>query len=248
MKTKAQTNKLQKNSGVILPLGLVLTLFTIYSLLEIKTANASIPITNLIDRVDPYDFPHQVEIQLEQPSSEIVKEMLKKPQIDLVDEIIISDNPNLIEVDNPIEEIDEKNPSEAPIVFVEVEEPEDLDNDSHLLLDLVEEVPIYPGCEKGNKNEKKACLEKKIRRLVQRKFNGDLVGSLGLSSGNKNIYINFIITKTGDVEVVASRAAHIRLEKEGERVVRLLPKMKPGRQNGRDVNVSYMLPISVKVE
>ena len=45
-----------------------------------------------------------------------------------------------------------------------------------------------------------------------------------------------------------SRAPHPRLEKEAARVVNMLPKMKPGRQRGRAVVVSYTLPITFLVQ
>ena len=110
-------------------------------------------------------------------------------------------------------------------------------------------MPIYPGCEKFSSNtELRQCMSKKIARLVQRKFNTDLAGDLGLSPGKKKIYIQFKITKTGGIEIVGARAPHPRLEKEAKRVVMLLPKMTPGRQRGRPVNVTYMLPISFNVE
>ena len=47
---------------------------------------------------------------------------------------------------------------------------------------------------------------------------------------------------------MGARAPHARLEKEAKRVVGLLPKMIPGKQRGRPVNVTYMLPISFNVE
>ena len=112
---------------------------------------------------------------------------------------------------------------------------------------IIEDVPVYPGC-KGTKKEKKACLNRSLQKHVVRKFNADLAGDLGLEPGKKKIYIQFKITKTGGIEIVAARAPHPRLEKEARRVVSLIPKMTPGKQRGRPVNVTYMLPISFNVE
>ncbi len=44
-----------------------------------------------------------------------------------------------------------------------------------IILDLVEQVPIFPGCEKLSTNgERKACMSEKISKLVQRKFNTNI--------------------------------------------------------------------------
>ncbi|WP_457610622.1 energy transducer TonB, partial [Lutibacter sp.] len=41
---------------------------------------------------------------------------------------------------------------------------------------------------------------------------------------------------------------HKRLQAEAIRVIKLLPKMIPGKQRGRPVGVKYSLPIAFKVE
>ena len=87
-----------------------------------------------------------------------------------------------------------------------------------------------------------------MQKHIQRKFNGDLASDLGLPPGKQKIYIQFRITKTGTIEILGARAPHKRLEKEAKRVVNLLPRMTPGKQRGRPVNVTYMLPISFNVE
>ena len=90
------------------------------------------------------------------------------------------------------------------------------------------------------------CL-KKIAKFVQRKFNTDLAGDLGLT-GRQRISVIFKINKTGDVTGVRARAPHPRLEKEAQRVINLLPKMQPGKQRGVAVTVPYSLPIIFQVQ
>ena len=86
-----------------------------------------------------------------------------------------------------------------------------------------------------------------MQKHVSRKFNADLAGDLGLS-GKQKIYVQFKITKTGGIQIIGARAPHKKLEKEARRVVNLLPKMQPGKQRGRPVNVTYMLPITFDVQ
>ena len=107
---------------------------------------------------------------------------------------------------------------------------------------VIEEVPIFPGCEIGNNLEKRNCMSKKIAIFFQKEFNLDLAADLGLS-GRQRIIVNFKIDQRGNVVGVRARAPHPRLEREAIRAASLLPKMKPGIQRGKAVTVQYSLPI-----
>lgn len=250
MKRKAHKYNLQKSSGFNLPLGLVLTLFMVYGLLESKTAIASeIPIINSFEIEDPYNFPDEIEFQMEKPKPlELKKELNKPPILDLINLVESVDNSEVLVKEKVISINRDNGSNNFSDEFTEVNPPEDIEDDRHLIMDLVDEVPIYPGCEKVKKGDKRDCFEKKLRKLVQKRFDGDLVNNLGLSPGKKNIYVKFVITKSGNIMISGSRAPHIALKKEGERIVRSIPKMIPGKQNGKEVNVTYMLPISLRVE
>ena len=111
----------------------------------------------------------------------------------------------------------------------------------------VENVPIFPGCEKGNNAKRSKCMSEKISKFVQKRFNTKLAGNLGLS-GRQRISVIFKIDKLGDVGGVRARAPHPKLEDEAIRVINLLPKMKPGMQLGKAVIVPYSLPIIFQVQ
>ena len=112
---------------------------------------------------------------------------------------------------------------------------------------IIENVPIFPGCERGNNEKKRKCMSDKIAKFVQRKFNTDLAGDLGLT-GRQRISVIFKIDKSGNVTGVRARAPHPKLEEEAIRVISLLPKMKPGLQKGEPVIVPYSLPIIFEVQ
>ncbi|OIQ37040.1 MAG: hypothetical protein BM563_09500, partial [Bacteroidetes bacterium MedPE-SWsnd-G1] len=57
----------------------------------------------------------------------------------------------------------------------------------------------------------------------------------------------FKILKTGNIEIVGVRAPHPDLEKETRRDIGLLPEIKPGKFDGKEVNVMYMLPITFNI-
>lgn len=109
-----------------------------------------------------------------------------------------------------------------------------------------EEVPIYPGCI-GNNEELRNCYNKSVQRFIARKFNADLTRNLGLSPGKKKIYIQYKINKTGEVEFIEARAPHQALKDEAKRLINLMPKMTPGKQNGKIVVTTHMIPISFSV-
>ena len=159
-----------------------------------------------------------------------------------------------IEVVEDEEEVEEtviestETEQDAEIVEVEEVEVEEVEEDLEVPFAVIENVPVFPGCEKKKGNAaKKKCMSEKVAKFVNKKFNTDLAGDLGLS-GRQRINVIFKINKSGDVVGVRSRAPHPRLEKEAARVINLLPKMKPGRQRGKAVIVPYSLPITFQVQ
>ena len=113
---------------------------------------------------------------------------------------------------------------------------------------VIENVPIYPGCEKESGNDaKKKCMSSKISEFINKKFNSDLASDLGLE-GRQRIAVQFKIDKSGRVTDVRARAPHPRLEKEAMEVVQSLPNMTPGKQRGKPVGVLYSLPIVFDIQ
>ncbi len=112
---------------------------------------------------------------------------------------------------------------------------------------LIEEVPIFPGCESLKTNAERAkCFSQNVAMHVNRNFNIKLADSLGLK-GRQRINVIFKVSNTGDITDVRSRAESVFLEAEAERVVKSLPKMLPGSMKGENVNVPYSLPIIFEV-
>ncbi len=124
--------------------------------------------------------------------------------------------------------------------------PKDLSDAGAVPFIVVDQVPVYPGCE--NAPDQKKCMSDKITELIRSNFNTDLSKNLGLKKGKKRVYVQFTIDKTGNITDIRSRGPHKDLEKEATRVIELLPKMQPGKQKGKKVDVKYTLPISFIVE
>ena len=139
-------------------------------------------------------------------------------------------------------------------IKIEVREPKgdyihDTNNEIDVPFSIIEQVPLIEGCETlVNLKEQKECFLNKINEHVMKNFNTELANTLGLEKGVKRIFVSFKIDVNGDVVDVKARAPHPDLEKEAIRVINLLPKMTPGTDKGKQVNVPYSLPITFKVD
>ena len=128
----------------------------------------------------------------------------------------------------------------------------DFDKNSNIETDgvpfsSIETVPAYPGCDLISNNETiKDCTSSLISQFVNSTFNTKAVEKFAKKGSNK-IYVKFTISKTGNIEDIKARAASPELAEEAKRVVAQLPKMQPGIQDGKPVNVLYSLPIIFKI-
>ncbi|TYB72191.1 energy transducer TonB [Bizionia gelidisalsuginis] len=161
--------------------------------------------------------------------------------------------PEVIDVIEDEEEIEEtviestETSQEEEIVEVEEVVIEEIEEDVEVSFAVIENVPIFPGCESGTNAQKKKCMSDKINQIVRKKFDAELGSELGLS-GKQKISVFFTIDKVGNIVNVRTRAPHPRLEKEAQRVVGLIPQMKPGKQRGKPVKVTFYLPISFNIQ
>ena len=110
----------------------------------------------------------------------------------------------------------------------------------------IENVPIYPGCDKSSNEKKRKCMYERIAKFVAKEFSKSLAGKLGLT-GRQRISVIFKIDTLGRVVGTRARAAHLKLEREAIRVINMLPILKPGTHDGKKVIVPYALPIVFQV-
>ncbi len=63
------------------------------------------------------------------------------------------------------------------------------------------------------------------------------------------VFVSFVIEKDGSVnEVKVMRGIGGGCDEEAVRVIKAMPKWKPGKQDGKPVRVSYMMPITFKLQ
>ncbi|GAB1308138.1 energy transducer TonB [Urechidicola sp. KH5] len=250
MKNKKHSDRLQKSSGLFMQLGLVLTLLTVYALFEHKTEKNQSTVLITVSSEHDTEFIMK-DYKIEENKVEQTQDpQPRKEQAKLYDEIEEIDNDEKEKAENEI--LTKPESKESPDIerqLVDVgDEPEEFDDDTHLI-NTVQEVPIFPGCEKKkSKVDRRACFEQKVGRFINRRFDTSIAESLSLREGKQRIYVQFLINKNGQIEVIDARAPHKRLESEGKRVVDQLPQMTPGKQNGKPVKVSYMVPITFEIQ
>ncbi|WP_378185693.1 energy transducer TonB [Aquimarina sp. W85] len=230
---------LTRRSTLFLQLGLILVLFITWQGIEWKTYDKSnIDIGQVdLDELEEEDVPITQDLSVPPPPPP------PPPAPEIID--VVEDEE---EVEETIIESTETNQEEE---IVEVEEVVDVEEDEVIAdvpFAVIENVPVFPGCEGENGNDaKKKCMSDKVKTFINRKFNTDLGSELGLSGVNR-IYVRFKIDKSGNIVGVQARGPHPRLEKEAQRVVNMLPKMTPGKQRGKSVGVLYSLPIVFQVQ
>ncbi len=238
---KNPKQQLENYSKIFLQIGLVLTLFITYALIEHKTYEKnnlkSLGQANMIDDMKE-DIPI-IEIQDLKPPPQ-------KTPPPVVEQIkVVEDD---LKIEETVIESTETDETEGVIVdtndIVEVEEVEEVVEDIPFV--LIENVPVYPGC-KGDNKKLKACFTKKVTEYFGKNFDVGLAGELGLQAGKKKMFVVFRIDRTGKVSNVKARGPHPRLEKEVVKIISSLPKMTPGKQRGTPVGVSYSIPITFEV-
>lgn len=230
---------LENYRNIFVQLGLVLALVVIYFLFENKTYEKEVTSLSYQTSYVSNDVESVVDIKVEKP----IPKTKRRQEVTTIEKI---DN------DEDIEETLVKNTDIDEDTFIDVNDIEDVKidepiDDSEVPFVALESVPVFPGCT-GTNEEKKKCFERKIKRFIYEKFNTEIASDIGLSTGTQKIHTIFKIDKNGNVIDILTRASHKSLQKEAVRVLKLLPKMEPGKQNNRKVTVKYAIPIIFKVQ
>ncbi|WP_457610621.1 energy transducer TonB [Lutibacter sp.] len=233
---------LENYSKILIQLGLVLSLFIVYEFINMKTYPKSIKgLTGDIVAVDDTEETidiKKIEVEVKPVAKTVIPDKILKVE-------------DKIDVEETIIESTETDESEAIMIdpnkqIKSVEEEETIVEDVPFM--IIENVPVFPGC-KGNNAELRACFSSQMSKFVSKNFDSELASDIGLSSGSiQRIFVMFKIDKDGNITNIQARAPHKKLKEEAIRVIKLLPKMTPGKQRGRAVGVRYGLPIVFRVE
>lgn len=240
MESKKSTKaNVGRNSSLYFAIGLALMLFLTNYAINYKSYDKSDIDIGSLNLQDEFEEEIPITEQLQTPPP-------PPPPPPAAPEVIeiVEDEAEVPETVIESTETDQK----EKIVEVQQVEVAEVEEDIEVPFAVIENVPVYPGCENEKTNEaKKNCMSEEITKFIGKKFNTELASELGLT-GRQRINVIFKIDKTGSITGVRARAPHPGLEKEAARVVNLLPKMKPGKQRGKAVTVPYSLPIVFQVQ
>ena len=116
-----------------------------------------------------------------------------------------------------------------------VPEMGEVGNPEHEVYQIVDEMPEFPGGEEK--------LIEFVSKNVEYPQEAKEKGVQG------RVFVGFVIEKDGSVgNVTLLRGIGHGCDVEAVRVVKMLPKWKPGKHNGEFVRVSYQIPILFKLE
>jgi len=107
-------------------------------------------------------------------------------------------------------------------------------SDSTAVFTIVEEMPLFPGGDEA-RNQFLADSINYPEKAIQKRIQG-------------TVYVSFIIDGEGSVtDVKILRGIGGGCDEEALRVVRMMPKWIPGKQDGKAVRVLFNMPIYFKL-
>ena len=231
---KSEKVDLTKNSSLYFVIGLSVVLFVSWQAIEWKTYKKTYDYEALnVEDDDDEEIPITEQLKTPPPPP--------PPPPPPAPEII-----EIVEDEEDVEEtvIESTETNEEEIIeIVEVEE-EELDIDVPFA--VIEDVPIFPGCERVKKSERRNCFQEKMNKHIRKNFRyPEIAQEMGIQG---RVYVNFIIAKDGKITNIRMRGPDKNLEKEAQRIIAKLPSMTPGKQRGRPVRVPFSIPITFRLQ
>ncbi len=111
---------------------------------------------------------------------------------------------------------------------------------------VIEDVPVFPGCEDVEKNQLRNCFQEQMNKHIKRNFRyPEIAQEMGIQG---RVFVNFIISEDGSITNIRMRGPDKNLEDEAKRIISLLPNMTPGKQRGRPVRVPFSIPIVFRLQ
>jgi len=233
---KNEKADLSKNSSLYFVIGLSLILLISWQAIEWKTYDKSLYGYEALDVEEDDDEEIPITEQLKTPPP-------PPPPPPPAPEVI-----EVVEDEEEVEEtvIESTETNEDEIVEVEEVEIEEDFEDVDVPFAVIEDVPIFPGCEKVAKSERRNCFQEKMNTHIRKNFRyPEIAQEMGIQG---RVYVNFIIAKDGSISNIRMRGPDKNLEAEAQRIISKLPQMTPGKQRGRPVRVPFSIPITFRLQ
>ena len=222
---KSENASLEKDKLVYVLMGLVFTLSLVYVALEWTERE----VTKYEVTDTEFLFEEEVEIQ------QTTQETPPPPPPPAVQEVEVL---NVVEDNVETESIEvnaEDDKAEEVVIAAPVEAPVE-EEEEEVVFVVVESMPEFPGGQQA--------LFKYLSENVKYPVIAQENGIQG------RVICQFVVNKDGsivEVEVVRS-GGDPSLDKEAIRVIKSMPKWKPGKQRGKPVRVKYTVPVNFKLQ
>ena len=175
---------LNKNRNLYFVIGLTFVTFITWQAIESKTYEKTFDYEALnVEDDDDEDIPITEQIKTPPPPP-------PPPPAPEVIEVVEDEE----EVEETVIESTETDQDEIIIEEIEVEDEfEDID----VPFAVIEDVPIFPGCESVAKSQRRACFQEQMNKHIRKNFRyPDIAQEMGIQG---RVYVNFIIAKDGSI-------------------------------------------------
>ena len=204
-------------------IGLIISLALAWVVFEIKS----------YDKRELADVGRTVEV-VEEEMVEITKQEQKPQPVEVPKQ---TTQIQVVEDDVEVEDIEinaevDQNEVIEEYIAPEVEEEEVVEAE---IFTIVEEMPEFPG-----------GMAKLADYLAKNIKYPQMARESGIQG---RVFVNFVVEPDGHVSNVnVMRSLGGGCDEEAMRVVKSMPKWKPGKQRGKAVRVSYILPVNFKLQ
>jgi periplasmic protein TonB len=207
--------------GLVIALGIVFVAFNIHDSVRSAAGFGDMDATTIEDEVIPVTRAEEIKPPPPPPPPKVVDVLT-----------IVDDN---VEIDIELE-IDDSEADKATIIdaLPQIQKKEEVVEESEIFV-VVEDMPEFPGGETA------------LRSFINKNVNYPVIAAENGIQGK--VYVRFVVDKDGSVtNAEIARGIDPSLDQEALRVVRTLPKWKPGKQRGKPVRVSYTVPINFQLQ
>ena len=222
---------LAKNSALYFAIGLCLVLFLSWKMVEYKTyEKESVDIGMLTVDDDEEEVPLTEQLKTpppppSPPAPQIIE--VVEDEEDVEETVIESTETTQEEVIEEVEVLEEEVDVDVPFA-------------------IIEDVPLFPGCERVKKSERRKCFQEKLDKHVLKNFRyPEIAQEMGVQG---RVFVTFVIDRDGTITGIRTRGPDKNLEKEAARIIGKLPNMTPGKQRGRAVRVPFSYPINFRLQ
>ncbi len=222
---KSPKANLENKKLMFIQIGLIISLAVAWAVFEMKSYDKREIDESLLRSTEMLD-EEMVEItKQDEPKPEPVEMPKQTTQLEIVeDDVEVED----IEINADVQQNEVIEEYVAP----EIEEEEVVEQE---IFQIVEEMPSFPGGE---------------QKLLEYVAKNVKYPQIARESGIKGrVFISFVVEPDGSVSnVKVLRGIGGGCDEEAMRVVKSMPKWKPGKQRGKAVRVSYMLPVNFQLQ